>query len=143
MMTQMENRRDFFAAFGAAMLAAGAQPASAKIADAVMADSEAKSLEHPFGVQQIYYQGPTDMLEYFEGGNLRLNPGEEPHPPHKHPEEEILLVTEGHGEISVDGEITAAKPGAMMYTAGEKLHGIRNTGDKPLLFYYFKWKAKE
>ena len=142
MMTQMENRRDFFAAFGAAMLAAGAQPASAKVANEVLTGADAQSIEHPFGVQQIYYQGPTDMLEIFEGGNLRLSPGQEPHPPHKHPEEEILLVTEGDGEISVEGEITAAKPGAMMYCAAETLHGIRNTGKEPLLFYYFKWKKK-
>lgn len=142
MMTQMEHRRDFLAAFGAAMLAAGAQPASAKLADDVMGNGEAKSIEHPFGVQQIYHLGPTDMLEMLETGNLRLNPGLEPHPPHKHPEEEIMVLTEGEGEISVEGEISAVKPGAMMYCAAEKLHGIRNTGDKPLLFYYFKWKAK-
>jgi hypothetical protein len=29
----------------------------------------------------------------------------------------------------------------MMYCAGNKLHGIKNTGKTPLLFYYFKWKA--
>jgi mannose-6-phosphate isomerase-like protein (cupin superfamily) len=141
-MTEMENRRDFLAAFGAAMLAAGAHPAQGKVVDGLLGAGEAQSIEHPFGVQQIYYQGPTDMLEIFEGGNLRLNPGEEPHPPHKHPEEEILLVTEGRFEISIEGEIREAGPGAMMYCAADRLHGIRNTGSEPALFYYFKWKAK-
>src|SRR5690606_22861876 len=89
MMTEMENRRDFFAAFGVAMLAAGANPAQAKVTDGLLGSHEAQSIEHPFGVQQIYHQGPTDMLEYLESGNLRLLPGLEPHPPHKHPEEEI------------------------------------------------------
>jgi hypothetical protein len=29
----------------------------------------------------------------------------------------------------------------MMYCAGGKLHGIVNTGQTPLLFYYYKWQA--
>ena len=138
----MDNRRHFFTMMGAALAAAGAPSAQAKVTDNVLGAGKAQKLEHPFGVQHIYYQGPTDMMAVFEGGSLSLSAGMEPHPPHKHPEEEFLLVTEGHGEISVEGEIKEAKPGAMMYTAAEKLHGIRNTGSEPLLFYYFKWKAK-
>ncbi len=138
----MDNRRDFFALMGATLMAAGAQPASAKVMDAVKASPEAQTLEFPFGVQQIYYQGPTDMLAVFEGGNLRLNPGMVPHPPHQHPEEEILLITEGTGEISVEGKTTQVAPGSMMFAAANTLHGIKNTGSEPMLFYYFKWAKK-
>ena len=130
----MDNRRDFFAAFGAAMLAAGAQSAHAKVADAVLGLSEAQALTHPFGVQHIYYQGPTDMLEYFEGRQPAAVLRHGAASPHRHPEEEILLVASGEGEISVDGEIKTAGPGAIMFTAAEKLHGIKNTGSEPLLF---------
>ena len=136
----MENRRHFFTMMGAALAAAGAPSAQAKVSDNVLGANKAQELEHPFGVQHIYYQGPTDMLQAFEGGSLSLAPGMEPHPPHKHPDEEIMIVTEGSGEISVEGEITAVGPGSMMYTGANKLHGVRNTGDEPLLFYYFKWQ---
>ncbi len=139
----MQDRRFFLVAFSAALgttMAPGGTPvARAAIGAAVKTGSKAQNLEHPFGVQQIYYQGPTNELSVFEGGNLRLNPGMEPHPPHKHPEEEIMLVTEGTGEISVEGEVTTVGPGSMMYTNAEELHGIKNTGSEPLLFYYFKW----
>jgi quercetin dioxygenase-like cupin family protein len=64
-----------------------------------------------------------------------------PHPPHQHPEEEIMVVTEGAGEISVEGKVTKVAAGAAMYCGANKLHGIVNTGKAPLLFYYFKWKA--
>ena len=124
---------------GAAFAAAGAPSANAKVTDDVLGSDKAQKLEHPFGVQHIYYQGPTDMLQVFEGGSLSLKSGMEPHPPHKHPEEEILLVTEGSGEISVEGEITKVGAGSMMYTGANRLHGIKNTGKTPLLFYYFKW----
>jgi len=74
-------------------------------------------------------------------GSLLLNPGATPHPPHQHPEEEFLLVTEGAGEILVDGKIHKVGPGSMMYCEGNALHGIENTSSEPMLFYYYKWKA--
>ena len=52
-----------------------------------------------------------------------------------------MLVTEGTGEITVDGKTTQVGPGSMMYCAGNKLHGITNTGKTPLLFYFYKWHA--
>jgi len=74
-------------------------------------------------------------------GSLLLKPGMSPHPPHQHPEEEFMVVTEGTGEISVEGKLTSAGPGTMMYCAAGKLHGIVNTGKTPLLFYFYKWRA--
>ena len=50
-------------------------------------------------------------------------------------------MTEGRGEILVDGKITQVGPGSMMYCDGNNLHGIENTGSVPMLFYYYKWKA--
>ncbi len=139
----MHDRRLFFtmasAALGVTMTPGGTPAARATIGADVKTGANARTLEHPFGVQQIYYQGPTNELSVFEGGNLQLKPGMEPHPPHRHPEEEIMLVTEGTGEISVEGEVTRVGPGSMMYTNANELHGIRNTGPEPLLFYYFKW----
>lgn len=144
----MQDRRFFFAmasaALGATVAPGGAPSARAAIGAGVKTGTKAENLEHPFGVQQIYFQGATNELRVFEGGNLRLNPGMEPHPPHSHPEEEIMVVTEGTGEISVEGEVTNVAPGSMMYTNANELHGVKNTGSEPLLFYYFKWlKARE
>ncbi len=139
----MRDRRCFFAmasaALGAAIAPDRASAAQGAIGAGVKTGDTVQNLEHPFGVQQIYYQGRTDELSVFEGGNLRLNSGMEPHPPHTHPEEEIMVVTEGSGEISVEGKITQVGPGSMMYTNANELHGIRNTGSESLLFYYFKW----
>jgi mannose-6-phosphate isomerase-like protein (cupin superfamily) len=70
-----------------------------------------------------------------------LKPGMQPHPPHQHPEEEMMVIAEGTGEIVVDGQKSRVGPGSMMYCAAGRLHGILNTGKTPLLFYYSKWKA--
>ena len=139
----MEDRRLFLsmatATMGSAILAGGSSAARAGIKADVRTPEKAQELSHPFGVQHIYYQGATNDLRVFEGGSLRLRPGMEPHPPHKHPEEEILLLAEGIGEIYVEGKTTHVQAGAMMYTNANELHGIKNTGSQDLVFYYFKW----
>ena len=139
----MDNRRDFLAMLAAVGAAGAASPAAAKVTDDVLSGGQAQDLEHPFGKQQIYYQGPTDQLEVFEGGNLRLKAGMEPHPPHKHPEEEIMLVTEGSGDFSIEGKITRVGPGSMLYCAADHLHGVKASDSEDLLFYYFKWKKRD
>ena len=95
----------------------------------------------PFGDLAIYFTGPTDQVGSMTAGSLRLKPGMSPHPPHQHPEEEFMVIAEGHGEILVDGKTTKVGPGSMMYSAGGKQHGIVNTGKEPLLFYFYKWKV--
>ncbi len=112
-----------------------------KLFDIVMDPAAAQVIQEPFGEHHIYFDGPTNELSLMVAGSLRLNAGASPHPPHRHPEEEFLLVTEGTGEILVDGKVTKVGPGSMMYCDGNNLHGIENTGSAPMLFYYYKWKA--
>jgi len=90
---------------------------------------------------RIYFEGSTNQIRSMTAGSLKLKPGMTPHAPHEHPEEEFMVVTEGSGEIFVDGKTTAVAAGSMMYCAANKLHGIKNTGKTPLLFYFYKWKA--
>ena len=105
----------------------------------VITTDTAKLEALPFGDLLVYFDGPTDLLKAMTAGSLVLLSGEEPHPPHFHPEEEFMLVTEGTGEIFVDGTTYQAGPGAMMYCAANKLHGIKNTGSMPMTFFYHKW----
>jgi mannose-6-phosphate isomerase-like protein (cupin superfamily) len=136
------NRRDLIHCSGLFALA-GLLPAEAasKIPNAVVGGRAARVTHEPFGDLAIYFEGPTDQLKSVTAGSLKLKPGMEPHPPHEHPEEEFMVVTEGTGEILVDGKKTAVGPASMMYCAGGKLHGIKNTGTVPLLFYFYKWTA--
>jgi len=133
------DRRDFFNLAAGLAATSSFLEAAPKLPDAVIASDKASVAHEPFGEQRVYFDGPTDQLKSMTAGSLRLNPGQEPHPPHQHPEEEILLVTEGSGEIVIQGKTTQIGPGAMMYSAANKTHGIRNTGKVPLMFYYYKW----
>ena len=115
--------------------------AAAKLPDGTLDGPKAKLTREPFGELRIYYDGPTDQLKHMTAGSLKLNAGATPHPPHTHPEEEFMVVTEGTGDITVEGKVTKVGPGTMMYCAANKSHGILNTGKTPLLFYFYKWRA--
>lgn len=119
------------------MFAAGAP----KLPNGTLDEAKAKLTKETFGDLRIYYDGPTDQLKAMTAGSLRLKPGMTPHPPHQHPEEEFMVITEGTGEIVIDGKTTKVGPGSMMYSAANKVHGIVNTGKTPLLFFFYKWKA--
>lgn len=138
----MPRRRDVLA-FAAAALPAAIPLAGAagKLPNAVFDAKNSKLTRESFGDLHIYFDGPTDQLKAMTAGSLLLKPGMSPHPPHQHPEEEFMVITEGSGEISMDGKVTKVGPGSMMYAAGNQLHGIVNTGKSPLLFYFYKWQA--
>ena len=134
----MPNRRDLFKL--TALNALAAAVAAEKLPNATRTPAEAALTRETFGDNRVYYDGPTEQLSAMTAGSLRLKPGMSPHPPHQHPEEEIMVIAEGTGEISIEGKVTPVASGGMMYCAAGKLHGIVNTGKTPLLFYYFKWK---
>jgi mannose-6-phosphate isomerase-like protein (cupin superfamily) len=96
----------------------------------------------PRGQVAVYFQGETAGTRDFVVGQFRLRPGSEPHPIHRHAEEEVLIVTGGKGEIICDGKTTPVAAGSIMYTGPNVPHGIRNTGDEVLTFYWVKFTPR-
>jgi mannose-6-phosphate isomerase-like protein (cupin superfamily) len=139
----MKNTRTLLMWASAVVAVAGVMTLSAQVKDGVVGKDTIRPMMHPFGDHRIFMQGPTEMMETFESGNVSLKPGATPHEPHRHIDEEIMLVTEGTGEIVVEGDVTKVAPGSMMYTGSNKEHGITNTGDTEMVFYYFKWVKKD
>lgn len=135
------NRRTLLEVM-AAVLAAGGTLEASDLQPVVFDPSQVRNDIQPFGTLRIYCDGPTAGLKHLVVGAIELKPGEQPHPPHTHPDEELLLVTEGTGQITLNGNPSTAGPGALMYTPPNSLHGIKNTGDKPLTFYFIKWLGK-
>lgn len=113
------------------------------LADGVIAYESLPAVGAALGtVAYVHYNGPTGHLGTLCTGMCVLDPGACPHPPHRHPEEETMIVATGTGIIEVDGVTTQVGPGAIMYCAANTLHGITNTGSTPMTFYFSKWLAK-
>jgi len=62
------------------------------------------------------------------------------HAPHKHPEEEILLLLEGTAEFFLEGEKRTVGPNTSMYCPPNLMHGIRNVGETPIKYLVIKTK---
>lgn len=119
-----------------------ANAVAAKLRDGVLDPSQVTPIVENGCRVFVHYNGPTDQLSGMCTGMAVLDPGASPHPPHRHPEEEFLIVADGTGEIECDGKATQVGPGSVMYCAGNVLHGIVNTGKVPMTFYWSKWMAK-
>lgn len=105
--------------------------------DALQAEGAA-----PGAKAYVNFNGPTGQLAALASGVVELEPGAQPHPPHRHPEEEIMIVGEGTGEFSIKGVATQVKAGDMLFAESDVLHGVRNTGQTRMTFYFVKMMAK-
>ncbi|MGH9836070.1 MAG: cupin domain-containing protein [Blastocatellia bacterium] len=93
------------------------------------------------GSTRKFFQAPTATLDELECHVTTLNPGESPHPPHKHPDEEVIIVKEGTVESLVNGEARRLGPGSVIFQAANQMHGIRNVGKTPAVYHVFKWNS--
>lgn len=138
------NRRDLLqmaGMLGALPLQAADNDKLPPLIGSIVDEKQARIRQHPFGEHRLYFQGTTANGRTASAGSVWVKPGMEPHPPHQHPEDEFQVIVEGNGEMLLDGKVTPAGPGTMMYCAGNKVHGVRNTGSTPMVIYYCQWQA--
>jgi XRE family transcriptional regulator, regulator of sulfur utilization len=93
------------------------------------------------GSTRKFFQAPTATLDELECHVTTLNPGETPHAPHKHPDEELIIVKEGTVESLVNGQIKRVGPGSVIFQASNQMHSIRNVGETPATYHVIKWNS--
>jgi len=86
-------------------------------------------------------QQPTATLDELEIHITTLNPGEAPHEPHKHPDEELVIIREGTLEFLVNGQKQTVGPGSIVFQASNQLHAVRNIGNTPAVYHVIKWNS--
>lgn len=84
---------------------------------------------------------PTRTLDELEMHITTLNAGQESHPPHQHPAEELIIIKEGTLESFVNGEYRKVGPGSVVFQASNQLHGIRNIGKGPATYHVIQWQS--
>ena len=133
-------------------LAAAVIAASITLACVSMADEPGKLLDSTawnwsdftvkkteVGELRSVVRQPTRTLDELEMHITTLNAGQSPHPPHTHPDEELLIVKEGNIESVLEGKTTPLGPGGIIFHASNQPHTVRNTGTAPATYYVIKW----
>jgi quercetin dioxygenase-like cupin family protein len=93
------------------------------------------------GAVRKVVQAPTATLDELEMHITTLNPGESPHAPHKHPDEELVIIKEGTVESLVNGQLKRVGPGSVIFQAADQLHSIKNVGAGPATYHVIKWNS--
>ena len=139
------TKRDLIVAAGAASLTCSigvlAQAPHPLIGPSVFEWSTLSAQKTDVGEIRNVARGPTATLEELEIHVTTLNPGLASHPPHQHPNEELLIIREGNVEALVSGELKRIGPGSIIFQASNQLHNIKNVGDTPATYHVINWKT--
>jgi len=117
-------------------------PPSKPIASALVRSDDAVPTRGDWGGWLRYFRGDTHGTRDMVVLAVTLKPGQAPHPPHRHAEEEFMILAEGSGTWHLDGKESPARKGDVVYAAPWTMHGIKNTGETPLTYYMVKWNNK-
>jgi quercetin dioxygenase-like cupin family protein len=85
---------------------------------------------------------PTATLANLECHVTTLAPHEAPHAPHRHPDEEIVLVKEGVLDVTINGATAHAGPGSIVFVSSGDEHGWKNAGDTAAVYYVLRLKTE-
>jgi len=84
-------------------------------------------------------------VEYANGsqavtlGKITIQPGCEI-PPHTHPVDDAMIIIAGKGGLYTEEGMVPIEAGCHLWAPANKRHGVKNTGDEPLVFIY-TWPA--
>ncbi len=141
----MITRRDLvvalFAVAGTISIATLVRSETSLMGSAVFDWSTIAAKPTKTGSSRQFFRAPTATLDELECHVTTLNPGESPHPPHKHPDEELIIVKEGTVEALVNGELKRVGPGSVIFQASNQLHGLKNVGDGPATYHVIRWNS--
>jgi quercetin dioxygenase-like cupin family protein len=87
------------------------------------------------------FRDPTATLDELEMHVSTLPAGKSPHPPHKHPDEEIIVIKEGTVEALVNGQTRRVGPGSVIFQASNQMHTLQNVGDTPAVYHVIRWNS--
>ena len=96
------------------------------------------SFQNPSGaITRTLMQGTLPTGEFVEIHETTLQPGQMPHPAHRHRHTEWILLREGTLEFELEDHKEPIGPGGVTYAASGELHGIKNIGVTPALYFVF------
>jgi len=109
---------------------------------AILSEVDVVSDAASWGTFFPYFTQDTHALKPVLVGVAKIDAGQQIHPPHRHADEEYLMVTKGRGEWYLNGETRPANEGDILFTRAWDYHGVKAADDSPLEFVVFKYSGK-
>jgi quercetin dioxygenase-like cupin family protein len=103
--------------------------------------SELSAKKTAVGELRDVVRQPTRTLDELEMHITTLNPHATSHPPHTHPNEEMVIVKEGTLQAHVNGKEIVVNAGGVLFYASMQPHGVKNIGDTPATYYVINWAS--
>jgi quercetin dioxygenase-like cupin family protein len=105
--------------------------------------NDMKPVKTKVGEVRSLCKEPTATLDQLEMHVTTLNAGLESHPPHKHLNEELIILREGECETLSNGKWVKVTPGTVVFNASNSLHGFRNVGTVPAVYHVINWSPNK
>jgi quercetin dioxygenase-like cupin family protein len=105
--------------------------------------NEMKAVKTNVGEVRSLCKSPTATLDQLEMHVSTLNQGMMSHPPHRHVNEELIILREGECETLSDGKWVKVEPGSVVFNASNSLHGFRNVGTTPATYHVINWSPNK
>lgn len=86
--------------------------------------------------------GPTHNLKRLESHITRLHAKNASHEPHRHEDEELVILRSGLIEVEVDDIVHTLSSGDLLVIASNALHGIRNTSNEVAEYYVVRMQVR-
>ena len=140
----MIKRRDIFVALiaiSATLAVVGVRAQTSVMQSSVFDWNSIAVKQTDVGSVRQFFKSPTITLDELECHVTTLNPGLQSHPPHKHPNEELVIIREGNVEVLSNGEWKKAGPGSVIFNASNQLHALKNVGTTPAVYHVLNWKS--
>jgi XRE family transcriptional regulator, regulator of sulfur utilization len=136
------TRRDLLMALSGAAMAKPVASARPAVQGSTVFDWSSMTAQPTrTGAVRRVCQTPTATLDELEIHITTLNARETSHPPHQHPDEELLIVKGGTVESLVNGKWQRLGPGSVIFQASNQMHTIRNASDSPATYHVIRWNS--
>jgi quercetin dioxygenase-like cupin family protein len=140
----MITRRDLFVAGTSLFIAVAGMALAQSAGKPVMHSSvfnwaDLKVTPTKQGERRAVFDAPTPTLANFECHITTLNPGESPHAPHQHADEEVMIIKEGTLAAFQGDKTNIVEAGGIIFEASNELHGMKNIGTNRATYFVLKY----
>lgn len=105
--------------------------------------NDMKPVKTATGEVRSLCKGPTATVDQLEMHVTTLNAGQTSHAPHRHVNEELIILREGDCETLSNGSWIKVGPGSVVFNASNRLHGFRNIGATPAVYHVINWSPNK